>query len=62
MKYVRFMRVCMEKNEKTVLSYAHTGVIYKKNGMVMHINTINSISNSSIIGFSKTLIISFVSM
>lgn len=45
-----FLKECfisMEKNEKAVLSYAHTGVIYKKNGMLMHINTINSISNSS---------------
>ena len=45
-----FLEECylgMKNNNKSVLSYAHTGVRYKKNGELMHINTINSITSSN---------------
>ncbi len=45
-----FLKECfigMENNQRSVLSYTHTGVRYKKNGELMHINTIESISRSN---------------
>ena len=45
-----FLKECfigMENNEKSVLSFAHTGVRYKKNGELMHVNTIKSLSSTN---------------
>lgn len=44
-----FLKECffgMENNNRSVLSYAHTGVRYKKTNELMHINSIGSISRS----------------
>ena len=43
-----FLKECylgLESNNKSVLAYAQTGVRYKKKNILMHINTIDSISN-----------------
>ena len=43
-----FLKECyfgLESNKKSVLAYAQTGVRYKKKDILMHINTIDSISN-----------------
>ena len=43
-----FLKECykeLESNHKSVLAYAKTGVRYKKNDLLMHVNTIDSVSN-----------------